>query len=187
MKDIYRGKLVRLAMEPPEDLTKAFARWEQNSEYHRLADSDPAQLWSEKKHKEWVEKRISRDPMQFIPFSIRTLADDRFIGEVTLLPKWMHADAWVGIAIGERDYWGKGYGTDAMHLILQYAFLELNLQRVSLGVHSYNSRAVRAYEKAGFRLEGAVRGEALREGRRTDGIYMGILRQEWLGLQGGAA
>jgi RimJ/RimL family protein N-acetyltransferase len=187
MIDIYRGELVRLAMEPPEVLTKAFARWEQDSEYHRLADSEPAQLWSERKHKEWVEKRIDRDPTEFIPFSIRTLAEDRFIGEVTLSPNWVAANAWVGIAIGERDCWGKGYGTDAMRLILQYAFIELNLQRVSLGVHAYNARAVRSYEKAGFCVEGAIRGETLREGRRLDGLYMGVLRQEWLARQAGAA
>jgi RimJ/RimL family protein N-acetyltransferase len=187
MKDLYQGKLVRLAMEPPEVLTKAFARWEQNSEYHRLADSDPAQLWSEKKHKEWIEKQMEQDPVQSYRFSIRTLAEDKFIGDVAIRPNWAHADGMIGIAIGERDYWGKGYGTDATRLIVQYGFIELNLQRVTLGVHAYNSRAVRAYEKAGFQIEGVIRGETLREGRRTDGLYMGILRQEWLALQAGAA
>jgi RimJ/RimL family protein N-acetyltransferase len=81
--------------------------------------------------------------------------------------------------IGEREYWGKGYGTDAMNLLTRYAFMELNLHRVSLGVHSYNTRALRCYEKAGFRTEGAIRGETFREGRRSDDIYMGILRREW--------
>ena len=65
-------------------------------------------------------------------------------------------------------------------LILRYAFLELNLQRVSLDVFDYNQRAIRSYEKAGFTLEGRQRGVLLREGKRWDLVYMGILREEWL-------
>ena len=183
MRDIYRGKLVRLAMEAAEDMAKATARWEQDSEYHRLADSDPAKLWSEKKQKEWVEKRVDPERTDYFPFSIRTLAEDRFIGDAALSVAWLTRNAWLGIVIGEREYWGKGYGTDAMNLLTRYAFMELNLHRVSLSVHSYNARALRCYEKAGFRVEGAIRGETFREGRHTDGIYMGILRREWESLE----
>jgi RimJ/RimL family protein N-acetyltransferase len=93
---------------------------------------------------------------------------------------------WVGIGIGERDYWGKGYGTDAMKLCLQYAFMELGAQRVSLGLLEYNARALKSYEKAGFKLEGRMRQEMLREGKRTDTLWMGILRDEWLQMQNGA-
>jgi RimJ/RimL family protein N-acetyltransferase len=187
MKDIYRGELVRLATESPEAFSKAFARWDRDSEYIRLADSDPNKLWSERKHKEWIEKQMEQNPVQSYRFSIRTLAEDRLIGEVAIRPNWIHADAMFGIVIGERDYWGKGYGTDATRLIVQYGFIELNLHHIMLGVLAYNPRAIRAYEKAGFRMEGAVRGEALREGRRIDCLYMGILREEWLAQQAGAA
>ena len=75
MKDIYRGRLVRLAAESPEALARGFARWDRDSEYHRLADGDPAQLWSEKKHREWIEKKMEQDPVQNYHFSIRTLAE----------------------------------------------------------------------------------------------------------------
>jgi RimJ/RimL family protein N-acetyltransferase len=186
MKDIFRGNLVRLATETPEVFGKAVARWERDSEYHRLADNDPAKLWSEKKQTEWIEKRAERDPAEYVAFSIRTLAEDRFIGEVMISVNPIHGNGWVGIAIGERDFWSKGYGTDAMELITQYGFLELNLHRLSLGVHAYNHRAVRCYEKVGYRIEGTVRGDTYREGRRTDGLFMGILRREWLAMQGAA-
>jgi RimJ/RimL family protein N-acetyltransferase len=89
----------------------------------------------------------------------------------------------VGIGLGEREFWGKGYGTDAMRIILRYAFTELNLHRVTLNVFEYNPRGVRSYEKAGFVLEGRQRGVLLREGRRWDEIYMGILREDWLKQQ----
>lgn len=187
MKDLYRGKLVRLATETPEAFAKNFARWSRDTEYHRLADSDPSQLWSEKKIKDWIEKDFEKDPMESVRFSIRTLADDKFIGEISLWFNWQHGDAWVGIVIGEREYWGQGYGTEAMRLIVQYGFLEANLRRVSLALHSYNPRALRSYEKVGFKLEGTMRGETQREGRHSDVYYMGILREEWLALYGGAA
>lgn len=187
MKDIYRGNLVRLANESPEVMAQSFIRWDRDSEFHRLADADPSQMWSEKKIKEWMEKRMEKDGKDSFRFSIRTLEDDKFIGDVSIHPIWSHSDAWVGIAIGERKYWGKGYGSDAMRLIVQYGFIELNLRRVSLALHSYNTRALKSYEKAGFKMEGAMRQDTLREGRRTDSYFMGILREEWLALQGVSA
>jgi RimJ/RimL family protein N-acetyltransferase len=66
-----------------------------------------------------------------------------------------------------------------MRIILRYAFTELNLHRVSLDTFEYNPRAIRSYEKAGFKIEGRVRQLLNREGRRWDVIYMGILREEW--------
>ncbi len=180
MKDIYRGSLVRLADESPEVLAKAFVKWDRDTEQHRLADSDPAQLWSEKKIKEVIEKHAENNSRSF-RFSIRTLADDTLIGGVGLwISSWTHADTWLGISIGERDYWGKGYGSEAVRLAVQYAFLELNLRRVSLGLHAYNERALKSYQKVGFKLEGRMRGEGLRDGDRYDSLWMGILREEWL-------
>jgi RimJ/RimL family protein N-acetyltransferase len=184
MKDIYRGTLVRLGSESPEVMAKAFAKWDRDTEQHRLADSDPAQLWSEKKIKEGIEKRAEDNSKSF-QFSVRTLEDDKLIGGVGLwISSWTHSEIWLGISIGERNYWGKGYGTDAMRLIVQYGFVELNLRRISLGLHAYNERALKSYQKVGFQLEGRTRGEGLRDGVRFDSLWMGILREEWFALQG---
>lgn len=187
MKDIFRGELVRLTVESPEVMAKSLAVWNRDSEFFRLAEGEPVQMWSEKKYKEWMEKRMEKDGDNNFRFSIRTLSDGKLIGDVSIHPQWVDADAWVGIALGERDYWGRGYGADAMRLILQYGFIELNLHRISLGVHSYNKRAFKSYEKVGFKVEGVMRHDTFREGRRTDGIYMGILRDEWLAMQGDTA
>ena len=182
MRDLFRGQLVRLTGEDPETRAKVEVRWERDTEYHRLADGDPAQLWSEKKMKEWMEKRLERQNLH--EFSIRSLADDRLIGAVGLSVDWPRRDSMVGIAIGERDLWGKGYGTDAMRLVLLYAFTELNLRRVTLATHGYNTRARRSYEKVGFQFEGVMRLDQLKEGRRSDSIFMGILYEEWLAING---
>jgi RimJ/RimL family protein N-acetyltransferase len=180
-KDLFRGQLVRLGSESPEAWAKAFSRWARDVEYMRLLDSDPARLRSEKTIREWMEKELlERKEWTAYFFAIRTLKEDQLIGFVGLNSiQWHHGDAWVGIGIGEREYWGKGYGTDAMRLILRYAFTELNLYRVSLGVFEYNPRALRSYQKAGFVVEGRVRQALLRDGRRWDWIVMGILREEW--------
>ena len=71
-----------------------------------------------------------------------------------------------------------------MRLIVQYGFCELNLRRITLGLHSYNERALKSYLKVGFQMEGRIRQEGLRDGARYDGLYMGLLREEWDALQG---
>ena len=186
MKDLFRGKLVRFTMEEPETSAKAQVRWQRDSEFHRLADGDPALLNSEKKIKEWYEKQIEKGSQsERYSFSVRTLAEDKYIGFLGLWVNLIHSEAWVGLGIGEREFWSKGYGTDMMRLCLQYAFMELCVERVSLGLHEYNPRALRSYEKCGFRLEGRTRMQMLREGRRTDTLWMGILREEWLQMQNG--
>jgi RimJ/RimL family protein N-acetyltransferase len=93
----------------------------------------------------------------------------------------------VGLGIGDRNDWGKGYGTDAMKIILRFAFTELNLRRVTLTVFEYNPRAIRSYEKVGFRHEGRLRSILLRDGKRWDMLYMGILAEDWKELRQVAA
>lgn len=181
MKDLFRGELVRITFEEPETQAKSEVRWQRDSEFVRLADSDPLELSSEKKIRDRAEKRFEKgfQPERY-SFSVRSLADDTLIGFFGLYVELIHSEAWVGIGIGERDFWGKSYGTDMMKVCLRYAFSELGVQRVALGLHAYNERALRSYEKAGFRLEGRTRQDVMREGRRTDTLWMGILREEWL-------
>jgi len=181
---LFQGELVRLVMENSEDFAKAFSRWGRDSEFIRLLDNDPARLVSVKTAKEWFEKDLEKEALEEAFFIIQPLESDQSIGFVGLGGiAWNHGEAWVGIGLGEREYWGKGYGTDAMRVILRYAFTELNLHRVTLGVFGYNPRAIRSYEKAGFIHEGRLRGQMLRDGKRWDMVQMGILREEWIKKQ----
>jgi len=178
--DLFRGELVRLTAENPETLGEIWSRWNRNSEYMHLLDTDPAILWSKKKIQEWNEKELEKDVQEDYFFTIRALQDDRLIGFTALFHfLWNHGDPWVAIGLGEPEYWGKGYGSDTMRLVLRYAFTELNVHRVTLCVFEYNQRAIRSYQKVGFKHEGRVRGEFLRMGSRWDVIFMGILREEW--------
>ena len=184
MKDLFRGELVRFTAEDPETVAKLEVNWQRDSEYMRLADNRPRQVLSQKRIKQMREEGMEKgyQPERYV-FSVRTLTEDKLIGFLTLWVNLIHSDAWIGLGIGERDFWSKGYGTDMMNICLRYAFMELGLQRVSLGLHSYNRRALRSYEKAGFLLEGRTRKDVFREGQRTDTLYMGILREEWLQRQ----
>ena len=183
MKDIFSGKLVRLSAFDPEEMSKAIARWNLNSEYVRLLDSSARPMKSKKSLAKWMEKELEELAVENYYFSIRTLAEDKLIGEIGLdVVNWPGRDAFVGLGIGETEYWSKGYGTDVMNVLLRFAFTEINLRRVTLTVFEYNPRAIRSYEKAGFRHEGRLRSLLHREGRRWDELFMGILREEWMEL-----
>jgi len=180
-KSIFQGDRVHLIAPDPERDAGLIARWMRDSEFVRLMDTDPATLFSIDKHKEWLEKDlVDQQKSDEIFFLIRTVQGDKTIGLIGLDGiRWVHGDAWVGIGLGEREYWGKGYGTDAMLILQRYAFLELNLHRLSLTVFEYNERAMSSYKKAGFTEEGRARQYLNRNGERYDMIFMGILREEW--------
>ncbi|MEC5425841.1 GNAT family protein [Virgibacillus sp. C22-A2] len=83
------------------------------------------------------------------------------------------------IDIGKKDYWGRGYGKEALKLLLDYAFLEMNLHRVSLRVFSFNERAISLYSRIGFKNEGVSRQSLFRNGSWHDIVHMGILQHEY--------
>jgi RimJ/RimL family protein N-acetyltransferase len=99
---------------------------------------------------------------------------------------WRNRAAELGIFIGEKAFWGGGYGTDAVRTLARWAFDELNLNRVWLKVFDSNPRAVRCYEKVGFRTEGRLRQHEFRAGRYRDVLVMGLLRGELGAGMGGA-
>ncbi len=183
MKDIFTGKLVRLSGFDPDEMSKAWSRWYRNSEYARLLNSSARPLQSSKAEQKWMEEETGEPSPGDYFFAIRRLADHALIGELMLeVVNWSGGDAFVGLSIGEPESWNQGYGTDIMNVLLRFAFTEVNLKRVSLGVFEYNPRAIRSYEKAGFRHEGHLRSLLNREGRRWNNLFMGIQREEWQAL-----
>jgi RimJ/RimL family protein N-acetyltransferase len=90
-----------------------------------------------------------------------------------------HGRAELGIGIGEQDYWGRGYGTDAIRVLLRFVFRNLGLRRITLVTDIDNERGIRCYEKAGFRREGVLRGHRLRYGQPLDMVAMAVLKEDW--------
>lgn len=129
---------------------------------------------------EYITKSTQREDT--VIFVIARKADDQAIGLTGLHSIETHnSQAVFGIAIGEVNEWGRGYGTEATRLMVAYAFGTLNLNRVSLLVFADNERGIRCYEKVGFKREGILRQENYREGKYGDTWLMAILREEWQG------
>ena len=109
---------------------------------------------------------------------IVTKSDDRLIGSFGLtLGPVKDRKATFGIMIGAKEEWDKGYGSEATCMMLAHAFESLNLNRVALDVYEFNPRAIKTYERAGFKRKALYR-----EGRYWDIILMAILREEWEAL-----
>lgn len=174
--DLFEGRLVRLTAPRPDD-AEEMARWAQRSEYLRNVDTD----WAVPQTAEQIRSRGNAwRSHNAVEYRIRTLADDSLVGFIALFNmEWNNQSGMLAMGIGDPANRGKGYGTDALRVMLRYAFQELNLHRVFLDVIAYNEAAIRAYERVGFVLEGRMREGVYRDGKRYDRLIMGILRPDW--------
>lgn len=93
---------------------------------------------------------------------------------------WKDRHGTFGIFIGEKQLHGKGYGIEALSLLLDYAFNQLNFNRVNSSVYAFNKKSLRIHEKTGFKVEGIARRKIYRSGRYHDEVMLGILKDEWL-------
>jgi len=133
---------------------------------------------TEDQEREWLQNL--RNSQSDIVLGITVREDGRHVGNVglhSISPTNQHAE--YGIMIGERDYWGKGLGTAAGRLMLDYGFNQLNLHRIHLRVFSFNPRGISSYEKLGFQHEGRLREHVFRNGVHHDEIQMGLMREEF--------
>lgn len=175
---LLTGRRIHLTALSTAD-APAIARWQQDNEYLRLLDAQPAFPKNEVQIAEWIREG-QRGRENFL-FGIRSVTEDYLIGFLELGEVlWNHGSSWLAIAIGESDYRGMGYGYEAMTLALDFAFRELNLHRIQLTVFSYNPTAIGLYEKLGFQREGVYREFLNRDGARHDMYLYGLLSREWL-------
>jgi RimJ/RimL family protein N-acetyltransferase len=113
-------------------------------------------------------------------FSIVTLDGDVLIGRGMLFAvDHINRSAMLGLVIGEKEYWGQGYGTEATRLLVDYGFSLLNLNSIMLGCFAFNTRALRCYEKVGFRVIGRRRQARIIAGVAHDVVEMDILAEEF--------
>ena len=180
IRPTIRGEKVYL--RPPErDDVPLFVAWFSDADVLRhLMMRAPMSVALEEA---WFERMLTAEGKTDYHFVICLLADGRPIGTVGLNDiheRSGHAE--FGIAIGEKEEWGKGYGTDALNAICDFGFGELRLERIELHVYAENERGRRAYVKAGFVHEGTLRRAHFARGQHQDVHLMSQLRDEWQAL-----
>ncbi len=170
-----KGPRVHLRPFEAADLSHLL-RWYNNPELRALTGM-PTPM-SRSGAEEWFEN-MKKD-RERVWFAVATNGDGRVIGEAGLLRMyhpWRTTD--LTIIIGEKDAWNKGYGSEAILLLLDYAFGYLGFHRVAIGVVDFNQRALRFYEKIGFKREGLQRDGYYYDHAFHDFVMMSILEDEY--------
>ncbi len=179
---LFDGPDIRLGPIDYEKDPEVEAKWTQSAEFLRLFEFDPARPMSAaavKKQYEKLEKQID-EQKNFFHFMIRAKADERLIGKAMVKRvEWTNGNCVIRLGIGSPEDRCKGYGSQALQMLLRFAFAELNLFRVTADVAEYNEGALALFKKFGF-VEEVRRRQALeKDGRRWDLIVFGLLRDEW--------
>jgi ribosomal-protein-alanine N-acetyltransferase len=161
----------------PDDYKKINA-WRRNEELYRLTTGNRYFVSSERDRR-WVLEKI--DDQATLYFAICVSEDHTMIGYASLAEidyKNSHAE-WSGIVIGEEQYRGRGYATEATYLLLEYAFDELGMNRVAGTWLVENTVSVFLGKSMGFRTEGILREYVYKNGKRHDVLVMSMLRPEF--------
>ncbi len=173
------GHNVRLRAIEREDLP-TFVRWLNDPEVRGYLEMYlPLSMAQEER---WFQSLLERRDEVVLAVEARVEHTWVHIGSVGLHRiDWKNRRATVGIVLGEKKFWDRGYGTEALRTLLKFAFHELGLHRVELEVYAFNARAIRCYEKVGFKQEGVRREALFRDGRFHDILVMGLLAEEFQG------
>jgi RimJ/RimL family protein N-acetyltransferase len=160
----------------PED-AQSWARWDNDLEVTLPLGDEAYTLFPLQKSEQIVADVIRG---QHHVFGIVDLETDKLIGRCMLFDlDWVNRKAMLGIVIGEKAYWGQGYGQEAVRLLLDYGFHLLNLNSVMLGTFAFNQRAIHCYERVGFKVIGRRRQARIIAGVKYDAILMDILADEY--------
>jgi RimJ/RimL family protein N-acetyltransferase len=175
------GQQIRFRAIEKEDLPY-FVQWLNDPEVRLgLSLIMPLSLAEEE---DWFASLLKKPPFEK-PLAIEIQPDPLldewiFVGNCGIFTiDWQNRSGEIGIHIGEKGYWNQGFGTKAMQLILKHGFENLNLYRLWLQVFETNTRAMRAYEKAGFVQEGRLRQARYLDGKYVDVMIMSVLKPEW--------
>jgi len=177
MKNMFYGEKVKLREYREEDIILAYEYMNDPEVLLNLSPEIPYPMTLEKEI-DWFEnqKRL-RDNYNF---AIESIRDEIYIGGCGINEiDWKNGTATVGIFIGHKGYRGKGYGTDAMKVLVGFLFSQTNVNRVQLFTYSFNLRAIKSYLKCGFVEEGRLRQRIFRSGEYHDELVMSILREEY--------
>ena len=168
------GERVYLSPINSEDCLK-YVEWLNDFETAKYIAQYSKILTIEKKE-EWISKKKDKE----YTFAIILKDCDKLIGNISLVNiKDIDKTAELGIFIGDKDYLSKGYGSEAIMLLLDYGFNYLNLNNIMLKVLAFNERAIKAYQKCGFKIFGTWKESIYFNGEYVDEVYMNILKKNF--------
>jgi len=180
--ELLEGGLVLLRRHVPGNVT-AFQRWYSDPEVARLARYQDGPMRSDEIDRFFQLRALGAESLTM---AIHERSTDRLIGSCAFSQvDGENGSAMFHITIGEKDTWGRGYGTEATQLMLDHAFGTLGLHRIALTVFEFNERAIRAYRRCGFVVEGRARESIWRDGRWWDELAMSVLSAEWRARRAG--
>lgn len=175
---MYKGTKVKLRAYRKEDLERVVDLINDPEVKKLLTPGIPFPYTMEDEYK-WYDS-ITANTSGVYSFAIETLEEKRYIGGCGVNHvDWKNGTVTIGIFIGDKDYWGKGYGTDAMQVLIGFIFDEMNIRKIKLNVFSFNERAIKSYEKCGFKVEGTLKDEIFREGGYHDEYIMALFRRDY--------
>ena len=175
---VIEGARVRLRRLERTDLP-TFHRWANDRDVVAWARFSPDHMTSLAALEKSFEKELAGEETDRVTYIIEERTSGRAVGWC-VVRTWdrKHVNAGLGIALGEKDLWGKGYGTEAMELLLQIVFDHQGWHRAELGTLAENKRAIRSFEKCGFRKVGIEREAVFFNGEHHDVLLMEQLRSE---------
>ena len=165
------GEHVLLRELQPSDVTDSYLRWMNDHEIMRYTES----RFKKHSYDDLVSyiKNLNRKENVFLAIILKET--NTHIGNIKIGPiNWNHRTADVGIIVGEKTHWGKRIATEAIQLIVQYAFSELSVHKLTAGCYAKNVGSFKAFLKAGFSLEGIRKEQFVCEGTYTDEYILGI-------------
>lgn len=175
---MYYGEKVCLRAYKEEDIPVA-TKLVNDAELKRLLApriAFPMTGWEEE---EWVKSQRSNKNGEY-NFAVEDMETHSYIGGCGINEvNWTARIATVGIMIGDKNYWNKGYGTDAMKVLIKFIFENMNIRKIKLNVFSFNIRAQKCYEKCGFKVEGILKDELFKDGKYYDEIIMSLFNNEY--------
>jgi len=174
--DQISGSSVVLRRHVPGNVA-AFQRWYSDPEVARLARYQDGPMRPDEIDRFFQLRALGTESLTM---AIHLADSDRLIGSCAFSQvDGENGSAMYHITIGEKDAWGRGFGTEATQLMLDHAFGTLGLHRIALTVFEFNERAIRAYARCGFVVEGRARESIWRDGRWWDELSMSVLSSEW--------
>jgi RimJ/RimL family protein N-acetyltransferase len=173
---MIRGEKVYLT-ELDRANAETIRAWLNDPEVHRYLFVGHIPITKEQEERYYDAQSVSSDSFNF---EIHVAADDRYIGNVSLMDvSFVHRHGEIGLVVGDKEAWGKGYGGDAIATCLKFAFLTLGLHSVSIRSQEENRRALELYRRLGFVETGRERERVYSDGRFENQVVLDILEEEY--------